>query len=125
MTNVYEIDATTIDSEGIIIPKDLEDAPEAYSLSRSVRSDWAVKIVNDSDAPVDATNLVSTSDDSEFEEYAVDDELNTIQDGEVPENVGYTSGTTVAGFLAVELASDPGATEGTVKVVFNKRRTGG
>lgn len=125
MTNVYEVDATTIDADGLEVPKDLPEGADAYRLNRSVKSDWAIKVVNGADADVDATALVSTSDDSAFEEFAEDGEAETAAVGDAPDNVVYFDGETVAGYLGVELAAEAAPTEGTVKVVFNSRLYGG
>ena len=125
MTNVYEVDATTIDADGVTVPTDVDGVDEGYQLSRSVKSDWAIKVVNDADAEIDATPLVSTSDDPALEEYAEDGDAETVASGDVPDNVTYFSGETVAAFLGVELTAEVSPTEGTAKIVFNSRLYGG
>ncbi|MCU4743469.1 hypothetical protein [Natronoglomus mannanivorans] len=122
--NVYRIDAADVEG-GMLIPKDIEGEVDAYELNRSVKSDWAIKVVNDTDADVDATALVSTSDDSAFEAYAEDGAPETASTGDAPDNVVYITGETVAGYLGAELAADPAPTSGTVTVVFNSRLYGG
>ena len=121
MTNVYEIDATTIDDDGLIVPRDLPEEDDGHELNRSVKSDWAVKVVNDGDADVDATPLVSTSDDSGLEEFDTDNDPVTVG----ADDVDLHSSDTVAAYLGVELTADPAPTDGTVKIVFNSRLYGG
>jgi len=126
MTNVFRVDATEIDADGLQVPGDLEDADEmAYELNRSVRSAWAIKVVNGSDEEIEATTLVSTSDDSAFEGFAEDGDPEPAAAGDPPENVAYFTGETVAGYLGVDLTAEATPTEGEVKVVFNSRLYGG
>jgi len=125
--NTYTVDATTIDSNGVIVPKDLADEPASHEFStRSIKSEWAIKVVNDADESVDAQALVTTSDDVEsFDEYAENGSTETAATGTPPDNVAYLTGDVVAAAIAVELTAATTPTTGQVKVVFNTRLTGG
>jgi len=138
MPNVVVLDATVIGASGIAVPGDIDntdlDNPprgydfsefESYPLSRAVKSDWAVKIMNDGDADVDAVPMVGTSDDPNFTEHIEDGPEETVTTGTPPDNVGLFSGETIAGHLGVVLSADPAPTAGTVTVVFNTRLYGG
>jgi len=138
MPNVVVLDATVIGVSGIAVPgdidnADLDDPPrgydfsefDAYPLSRAIKSDWAVKVVNDGDADVDAVAAVATSDDATLSEYTGDGTSQTVSTGNPPDNVELIDGSTVAGHLGVVLSADPEPTTGTVTVVFNSRLYGG
>jgi len=124
--NVYTIDATTIDSNGVVVPKDLSGDPaDAHSMTDAhVRSAWAIKVVNDADEAVDLQPLVTTSDDETFDEYVEDGPTETINTGNVPDNTGLVTGETVSKHIGAELTASTTPTAGTVKVVFNTRRYG-
>jgi len=137
--NVLLLDATVIDAGGVLVPTDigngdLDTVPRGYDFSainsfslpsRSVRSAWAIKAVNDGDADVDVTPAVSTADDSSLNDYAEDSTATTVSTGSPPDNVEHLTSETVAGHLAAELVADPAPTGGTVTVVFEPRVYGG
>jgi len=68
--NVIEVDAADLDTGGTIVPKGLSadvndetlDA-DAFRLDPNRMDRWAVKVYNNADQDVDATPVVSTSDD--------------------------------------------------------------
>lgn len=137
--NVVTLDATAVDASGVVVPSDiangdLDTVPEGYDFadidayelaSRSVKSDWVIKVVNDGDAEVDVTAGVSTSEDGAFNEWAEDGDAETASTETAPDNVAYIHGETVAAFLGVELVADPAPTAGTITVVFGGRLYGG
>jgi hypothetical protein len=125
--NTYTVDATTIDSNGVIVPKDLANELASHEFStRSIKSEWAIKVVNDADESVDAQALVTTSDDVEsFDEYAENGGTETAATGSPPDNVAYLTGDVVAAAIAVELTAATTPTTETVTGVFNTRLTGG
>lgn len=137
--NVIELDATAVDANGVVIPRDIDNTdlasvPQGYEFTdidayefgtRAVKSDWVVKVVNDGDNPVDVTAGVSTADDAGFQEYAEDGPAETAQTGSPPDNVVHITGTTVAAFLGAELVADPAPTTGTITVIFGGRLYGG
>ncbi|MFC3957557.1 hypothetical protein [Halovivax cerinus] len=140
MTNVYEIDATDITTDGILVPRDVgTDAngdavdADAYtwgSRHRDQKHDWAAKLVNvDADEAVDLEAAITTSDDIDtFQEYALAGDAGTADPGNVnavPATVALIDGITVAAAVNAHLTADPVPTTGTVKVVFNSRRYGG
>jgi hypothetical protein len=139
MPNVVTLDATVVDANGVVVPRDIDNTdldtvPRGYDFaeidayafaSRAVKSDWVVKVINDGDNPVDVTAGVSTGDDDGFQEYAEDGTAETAQTGTPPDNVVHITGTTVAAFLGAELVADPAPTTGTIAVVFGGRLYGG
>jgi len=130
--NVIEVDAADLDTGGTIVPKGLSadvndetlDA-DAFRLDPNRMDRWAVKVYNNADQDVDATPVVSTSDDKTLAEYDTEDSLTTTvsSGGTVPGSVELVDSDLVAGHLAVELTPAAGAT-GTVKVVFESRSMG-
>jgi hypothetical protein len=137
--NVITLDATVIGASGVTVPtdvsnSDLADAPRGYEFadidayelpSRSLKGDWVVKVVNDSDAAVDATPGITTADDETFVDYAEEGSTQTVQTGSPPGNVAHIHSDTVAGHLAAELVADPAPATGTVTVIFGSRLYGG
>jgi len=123
--NVYEVDATTIDSNGVVVPQDLDGEPDAYEFGdRELARQWAAKIVNDADESVDAQPLATTSDDGSFQEYDEVGSTRTVATGSPPDNVELLSHDDVAASVGVKLVAATTPTTGTVKVVFNSRRYG-
>jgi len=130
--NVIEVDAADLDTGGTIVPKGLSadvndetlDA-DAFRLDPSTKDEWAVKVYNNSDQDIDATPVVSTSDDDTLSEYDTVDALTSTvpSGGTVPGSVELLDSDLVAGHLGVELTPAAGAT-GTVKVVFDSRSMG-
>jgi len=137
--NRLVLDATVIDASGVLVPTDigngdLDSVPRGYDFSeidsytlpsRSVRSAFAIKVVNDGDADVDVTPAVSTADDAGLADYAEDGSTTTVTTGNAPDNVAHLTSETVAGHLGAELVADPAPTSGTVTVVFEPRVFGG
>jgi len=137
--NVITLDATIVDANGVIVPRDVDNADldsvprgyefadiDAYELpSRSVKGDWVMKVINDGDADVDVTAGVTTADDGAFSEYAEDGTAETASTGTAPDNIVHIHGETVAGFLGAELVADPAPTGGTITVIFGSRLYGG
>lgn len=138
MPNWVEIDATVIDTDGVVVPRDIDnddvvDVPDGYDFAEidayqigdaHVKHDWAIKIVNDADESIDTQPLASTSDDGAFESAAEDGSNETVGPGDPPENVELIHSETVAQYVGIELSADPVPTTGTVTVVFNSRRYG-
>ena len=120
--NVYEVDASTLDTGGTVVPTDLAEEVAAYSLAGNRdKTEWGIKILNGSDQPVEATPLISTSDDPELTEYEYLDAMaETAATGEVPANIVLLDSDVIGAYLAVELAPDAAAT-GTIKIVFQSR----
>jgi len=125
--NAYTVDATTIGGDGVIVPKDLVDEPEAYRLVNvPFWSAWAIKVVNKADAEVDVQALTTTSDDArEFTEYRTDGTPETVPTGTPPTNVVQVEGTAIAQAFAAELTASTTPSSGEIKVVFNRRLYGG
>lgn len=139
MPNVVEIDATAVTTSGILIPKDIDNSdvvnvPRGYDFAdfdayefgtRSVKSDWVIKVVNDADNPVDVEAGVSTGSDEMFADWTTDGTAETAPTGDPPNNVVHISGETVAAFLGTRLTADPVPTTGTITIEFGSRRLGG
>lgn len=129
MSNVYEIDAANLDGTGNIVPIDLnggESDDRPFSLDHEVKEEWAIKVYNDSDQDVDATPLVSTSDDGGFAEYDTVDALTTTvsSGGDIPGSVELLDDDEVAGYIALQITAAATPAAGTVKVVFQSRKMG-
>ena len=119
-TDKYELDAANLDTAGTIVPTDLP-GNDAYSLGTGQAKYWGVKIVNDSDQDVDATPVLSTSDDRSLTEYDTVSGLTvTVATGSPPDNVELLDSDLVGGALGVELTPAAAAT-GSVTVHFIER----
>jgi len=116
--DTYELDAANLDTAGTIVPTDLP-GDDAYSLGTAQAKYWGVKIVNGSDQPVDATPVLSTSDDRGLTEYDTVDGLTvTVATGSPPDNVELLDSDLVGGALGVELTRGAAATgSGTVHFI--------
>lgn len=118
--DTYELDAANLDTAGTLVPTDLP-GNDGYALGTSKAKTWGVKIVNGSDQPVDATPILSTSDDRTLTEYdTVDSETVTVSSGSPPNNVELVDADVVGGVLGVQLTPAAAAT-GTVTVHFIDR----
>lgn len=122
---VYEVDASTLDTGGTIVPTDLDEEVAAYSFGgNGYKTEWGIKVVNDADQDIDATPLLSTSDDDDFAEYDTVEGLNvTVPSGTSPDNTELLDSDLLGAYLGIELAPAAAAT-GTVKIVFQSRNMG-
>lgn len=129
MSNIYEIDASNLDGTGHIVPIELSGADSddrPYALDHDVKEEWAIKVYNNADQDVDATPLISTSDDGGFAEYDAVDALTTTvtSGGAVPGSVELLDSDLVGGYIALRLTAAATPVTGTIKVVFQSRKMG-
>lgn len=123
--NVYTVDNSELDTSAVLVPKNVPSSAsnDSYNTTSKEKVEVLIKVVNSTDADIDATPAFTSGDDEGFSEYdtATAETTTVSSGGGIPTSVEtfrVEPSFTYHG-LEIDPATDP--TSGDVKITIEHK----